>query len=83
MPKTKKPAADIRLKDLMPEADDVTPRYLQLARKLASAIQAGDWKPNEVLPAERELCEQLGIARSTLESKIRSLRIDKHRFKSP
>jgi len=26
---------------------------------------------------------RLGIARSTLESKIRSLRIDKHRFKSP
>src|SRR5439155_20858698 len=26
---------------------------------------------------------RLGIARSTLESRIRSLRIDKHRFKSP
>ena len=66
MPKTKKPAADIRLKELMPEADDVTPRYLQVARKLASAIQAGDWKPNEVLPAERELCEQLKLSRVTL-----------------
>ena len=26
---------------------------------------------------------RLGIPRSTLESKIRSLRIDKHRFKTP
>ncbi len=57
---------DTRVKELMPEADEVTPRYLQVARKLASAIQAGSWKPNEALPPERELCEQLKVSRVTL-----------------
>ncbi len=70
MTHTRKSAADRRLKDLMPEAGDDTPRYLQLARKLASAIQAGVWKPNEVLPAERDLCEQLNVSRVTLRQAL-------------
>ena len=70
MTHTRKPAVDRRLKELMPTADDGTPRYVQLARKLASAIQAGVWKPNEVLPAERELCEQLSVSRVTLRQAL-------------
>jgi len=58
------------IKDLMPQADDDTPRYVQLARNLASAIQAGAWKPNEALPAERELCEQLNVSRVTLRQAL-------------
>jgi GntR family transcriptional regulator len=57
---------DARLDELRPEADETTPRYLQVARKLASAIEAGTWKPNEALPAERQLCEQLKVSRVTL-----------------
>jgi GntR family transcriptional regulator len=70
MTNTRKFAADRRLKELMPQADDDTPRYVQLARKLASAIQAGAWKPNEALPAERELCEQLNVSRVTLRQAL-------------
>jgi GntR family transcriptional regulator len=70
MTNNRKFAVDRRLKELMPEADDDTPRYVQLARKLASAIQSGAWKPNEVLPAERELCEQLNVSRVTLRQAL-------------
>ena len=70
MTNNRKFAVDRRLKELMPEADDGTPRYVQLARKLASGIQSGAWKPNEALPAERELCEQLNVSRVTLRQAL-------------
>jgi GntR family transcriptional regulator, N-acetylglucosamine utilization regulator len=70
MTNTRKSAADKRLKKLMPQAGDDTPRYLQVARNLAGAIEAGAWKPNEVLPAERELCEQLNVSRVTLRQAL-------------
>jgi len=57
---------DSRLKRLVPQEHDATPLYLQVARKLGSAIQAGDWKPGEALPAERLMCEQLKVSRVTL-----------------
>ncbi|WP_366515649.1 GntR family transcriptional regulator [Solimonas marina] len=50
----------------MPGDGDATPRYLQLARKLADAIQGGSWKPGDALPPERVLCEELKISRVTL-----------------
>src|ERR1700738_1983551 len=70
MTNTRKSGADTRLKELLPQADDDTPRYVQLARNLASAIQAGAWKPNEALPAERDLCEQLNVSRVTLRQAL-------------
>ena len=70
MTQNRKSAVDRRLKELMPAADDDTPRYVQLARNLASAIQSGAWKPNEALPAERELCEQLNVSRVTLRQAL-------------
>ncbi|MBV8048602.1 MAG: GntR family transcriptional regulator [Paludibacterium sp.] len=42
-----------------------TPLYLQLARKLAEAINAGWWQADEALPSERSLCEALAISRVT------------------
>ncbi|MGH8446979.1 MAG: GntR family transcriptional regulator, partial [Solimonas sp.] len=63
--KSKAPS-DPRLKALLPEAGDSTPRYLQLARKLAEAIEAGQWQPGDALPAERVLCEVLSLSRVTL-----------------
>ena len=59
-------SSDPRLKKLMPGSADVTPVYLQLARKLGEAIQLGEWKRGEGLPAERVLCEKLRVSRVTL-----------------
>lgn len=55
-----------RLKALAPDQREATPRYLQLARKFGEAIQAGQWSVGEALPAERILCETLGVSRVTL-----------------
>jgi GntR family transcriptional regulator len=42
-----------------------TPLYLQLAGKLAEAINAGWWKVSEAMPSERTLSESLSISRVT------------------
>lgn len=54
-----------RLQELKPDANSATPLYLQLAGKLAVGIHGGMWQPNEALPAERVLSEELGISRFT------------------
>jgi GntR family transcriptional regulator len=42
-----------------------TPLYLQLAGKLAEAIQSGWWQASEALPSERAISEALSISRVT------------------
>ncbi|HXU70819.1 MAG TPA: GntR family transcriptional regulator [Polyangia bacterium] len=48
-----------------PDADNPTPLYLQLAHKLADAINGGRWQAEEALPSERMLSEKLGVSRVT------------------
>jgi len=55
----------MRWNELKPRDDDPTPLYLQLARKIADAINAGRWQAEEALPSERVLSEKLGISRVT------------------
>ena len=50
-----------------------TPLYLQLAGKLGESIREGHWKGGEALPAERHLCERLGISRVTLRQAVDAL----------
>jgi GntR family transcriptional regulator len=38
---------------------------MQLGRSLAEAIRSGWWHPNEALPSERVISEQLGVSRVT------------------
>jgi hypothetical protein len=38
-----------QLSDFKPDADSVTPLYMQLANKLSSGITSGDWRANEAL----------------------------------
>jgi GntR family transcriptional regulator len=59
------PANTKRLNALRPNGDDPTPLYLQVARRLADAINSGQWQAEEALPPERELSERLGISRVT------------------
>jgi GntR family transcriptional regulator len=50
---------------LKPDETQTTPLYLQLARKLADAINAGWWQADEALPSERTFSDELGISRVT------------------
>ena len=58
------------LKDFKPDSASATPLYLQLTNKLASAIHGGIWQPDEALPSERTLSEQLNISRVTARKAI-------------
>lgn len=51
--------------EFRPDPDDGTPLYLQVARLLGDAINAGRFRVNDALPAERVLAESLGISRVT------------------
>ena len=58
------------LKDFKPDNASATPLYLQLSNKLATAIHNGIWQPDEALPSERTLSEQLNISRVTARKAI-------------
>lgn len=59
-----------QLSDFKPDADSVTPLYMQLANKLSSGITSGDWRANEALPSERMLSDMLAISRVTARKAI-------------
>jgi GntR family transcriptional regulator len=49
------------------------PLYYQLVEELRDRIRAGDLKPGEQLPGERELSEQFGISRMTVRQALQYL----------
>ena len=59
-----------QLSDFKPDADSLTPLYMQLANKLSAGITSGDWRANEALPSERMLSEMLDISRVTARKAI-------------
>ena len=59
-----------QLSDFRPDADSVTPLYIQLANRLSAGINSGDWRANEALPSERTLSEMLEISRVTARKAI-------------
>jgi GntR family transcriptional regulator len=61
---------DKRWRELVPDAQNDTPLYLQLAAKLATAIHAGAWSAGEALPSERTLSESVGVSRITARNAI-------------
>ncbi|AWZ08163.1 MULTISPECIES: GntR family transcriptional regulator [unclassified Streptomyces] len=52
------------------------PPYVLAQQALAHAIAAGALAPDQRLPSERHLCEQLGISRSTLRRTLKALEED-------
>ncbi|MFD7028546.1 GntR family transcriptional regulator [Streptomyces sp. NPDC059917] len=52
------------------------PPYVLAQQALAHAIAAGTLAPDQRLPSERHLCEQLGISRSTLRRTLKALEED-------
>jgi len=45
----------------------------QIAMQLAEMISAGRWMPGEKLPSEAELCQAMGVSRSTVREALKSL----------
>ena len=63
----------VALSEFKPDADSVTPLYLQLANKLSKGIHSGLWQPDEALPSERMLSDSLAISRVTARKAIDTL----------
>jgi GntR family transcriptional regulator len=49
------------------------PLYLQLTRRIARAIDAGELQPGQSLPAEREMAAMTGLSRVTVRKAVQSL----------
>lgn len=43
--------------------------------QLISHVVNGDWKPGDRIPPERELCQQLGIARTSLREALKAMEL--------
>ena len=49
------------------------PIYYQLKELIREKIATGEWKPGDLIPSERELCEEHGISRMTVRQAIQEL----------
>ena len=52
----------------------VTPKYLQLANSIVSAIEVGKMKKDDVLPSINELTSEYDISKATVEKGYKYLR---------
>jgi len=49
------------------------PLYRELERKMRDALESGDWKPGDAIPAERRLAERYGVSIGTVRKAIDAL----------
>lgn len=52
------------------------PLYRQLSQLMRQKILSGEWKPDEKIPTEPELCKEYGISRMTVRLALDELRKD-------
>ena len=57
-----------------PEATGPEYVYVRVADHLAARIAAGEWPPDSMLPGERALAEEYGVALGTIRRAIDELR---------
>ena len=62
---------DVRLGAVDKQA--VVPLYHQVYRRLRDNILAGAWRPGELLPSEREICDMFGVSRITAQKAVEQL----------
>lgn len=53
--------------------DAPTPVYYQLKKLIRRKIESGEWRVGDLIPSERELCEQHGISRMTVRRALGDL----------
>lgn len=53
--------------------DNKLPLYYQLYEGIVNKIESGEYKENDKLPSERQLCEQYSISRSTVRQAMNEL----------
>lgn len=58
------------------QAIDSDRLYRKIARQLSGLIAAGEFKPGQRLPAERELAQQLGVSRPSVREALIALEIE-------
>ncbi|QNA87345.1 GntR family transcriptional regulator [Massilia sp. Dwa41.01b] len=63
-----KPMTDFKV-----DANDNSPLYMQLARKLTQDVREGRYQADQALPSERTLSEQQGVSRVTARKAIDQL----------
>lgn len=51
-------------------------KYTQLYEILVEKITSGEWKPNDCMPTERELCERYNLSRITVRDALNLLATD-------
>jgi GntR family transcriptional regulator len=49
------------------------PLHYQLKQHLLEKIEAGEWKPDDLIPSEQELQEQFGLSRTTVRQALSDL----------
>ncbi len=54
---------------------DRTTLSSDICRKMVTHLIRGDWQPGDRIPAERELCLQLGVGRASLREALKALEI--------
>jgi GntR family transcriptional regulator len=59
--------------DFKVDANDSSPLYMQLARKLTQDVREGRYQADQALPSERVLSEQLAVSRVTARKAIDQL----------
>lgn len=47
--------------------------YLKIADEITEKIKSGEWKPGQMIPSEKEFCDQFHVSRPTVRAALSSL----------